>query len=86
MTRSLLFASVLTASAMVTGAGSGISRASMPGVGKGRSKALLVHFGSARALKNATVADIAAVPGFSETLAGRIVAALAADRPPADQP
>ncbi len=58
----------------------------LPGVGKGRSKALLVHFGSARALKNATVADIAAVPGFSETLAGRIVAALAADRPPADQP
>jgi len=60
----------------------------LPGVGKTRSRALLTHFGSASALKKASVAEIAEVPGFSMTLAARVVAALAGHEQPAeaDQP
>lgn len=49
----------------------------LPGVGPVRSRALLTHFGSASALKRATVEEVAAVPGFSPALAARVVAALA---------
>ena len=42
------------------------------GVGAGRKRALLQHFGSARAVAGASLADLAAVSGVSETLAKKI--------------
>jgi excinuclease ABC subunit C len=50
--------------------------AGVPGVGPGRQKALLTRFGSVKGVKEATVEDIARVPGFSVTLANRIKAYL----------
>lgn len=44
----------------------------LAGVGPARKRALLRVFGSSRALKKATVDEIAAVPGISRTLAQRI--------------
>jgi excinuclease ABC subunit C len=44
----------------------------IPGVGPSRRSALLRHFGTVRALKEATVADIAEVDGISEGLARTI--------------
>ena len=49
----------------------------IPGVGTGRRKTLLRHFGSLRALRVATAAQIAEVPGIGPTLAEAIAAALA---------
>jgi excinuclease ABC subunit C len=42
------------------------------GVGAGRKRALLQHFGSARAVSGASLADLSVVPGVSETLARKI--------------
>jgi excinuclease ABC subunit C len=42
------------------------------GVGANRKRALLQHFGSARAVAGASLADLAAVGGVSETLAKKI--------------
>ena len=42
------------------------------GVGTGRKSALLQHFGSARAVAGASLADLSAVSGVSETLAKKI--------------
>jgi excinuclease ABC subunit C len=42
------------------------------GVGAGRKKALLAHFGSAKAVARAGVADLMAVPGISQALARKI--------------
>jgi excinuclease ABC subunit C len=42
------------------------------GIGAARKRALLRHFGSAKAVKNAAVADLAAVEGVSQALAQRI--------------
>ena len=42
------------------------------GVGAGRKKALLAHFGSAKAVSRAGLADLMAVPGISEALAQKI--------------
>ncbi|MBV8976897.1 MAG: excinuclease ABC subunit UvrC [Alphaproteobacteria bacterium] len=42
------------------------------GVGAGRKRALLQHFGSARAVSGASVAELASVGGVSETLAKKI--------------
>lgn len=42
------------------------------GVGPGRKRALLAHFGSAKAVKSASRADLAQVEGVSETLANVI--------------
>jgi len=42
------------------------------GVGAGRKRALLQHFGSARAVAGASLADLSAVSGVSETLAKKI--------------
>ncbi|NIQ57447.1 MAG: hypothetical protein GWN71_29880, partial [Gammaproteobacteria bacterium] len=39
----------------------------IPGIGPTRQQALLTHFGSVRAIREASAADIAAVPGFSDT-------------------
>ncbi|MCA8961508.1 MAG: excinuclease ABC subunit C, partial [Planctomycetes bacterium] len=41
----------------------------IPGVGARRRKSLLAHFGSLKALRNATVEEIAAVPGMTEATA-----------------
>jgi excinuclease ABC subunit C len=45
----------------------------IPGVGAARRTALLVAFGSLAGVRAASVADIAAVPGFSTTLAERVL-------------
>jgi excinuclease ABC subunit C len=45
----------------------------IPGVGPGRRTVLLRTFGSLAGVKAASVADIAALPGFSTTLAQRIL-------------
>ena len=44
----------------------------IPGVGPQKRKALLVHLGSARNVQQASIAEIAAVPGIGDTLAARI--------------
>lgn len=44
----------------------------VPGIGAGRKRALLHHFGSARAVAVATLDDIKAVPGISGALAQKI--------------
>jgi excinuclease ABC subunit C len=46
---------------------------SIPGIGPARQRTLLEKFGSVRALRAATIQDIAALPGFSAKLAGQIV-------------
>ena len=45
----------------------------IPGIGPERQKLLLTRFGSLRGVKEASVADIARIPGFSETLAQRVL-------------
>jgi excinuclease ABC subunit C len=45
----------------------------IPGIGPNRRRTLLAHFGSLAGVKTATPAEIAAVPGFSATLAERIL-------------
>jgi excinuclease ABC subunit C len=42
------------------------------GIGAARKKALLLHFGSAKAVSRAGLADLEAVPGISEAVAKRI--------------
>jgi excinuclease ABC subunit C len=44
----------------------------VPGVGASRKRALLAHFGSAKAVARAGLADLQAVPGISDTLAETI--------------
>ena len=44
----------------------------IPGVGAARKRALLAHFGSAKAVARAGVADLKAVPGVSDALAEAI--------------
>lgn len=44
----------------------------VPGIGAGRKRALLHHFGSARAVAVATIEDIKAVPGISGAIAQKI--------------
>jgi excinuclease ABC subunit C len=47
--------------------------ADIPGIGPGRQQALLTRFGSVRGIRTASVREIARVPGFSETLATRVL-------------
>ncbi len=49
----------------------------LPGVGPARRKALLKHFGSLKALRQATVEQVAAVPGMGQRSAEKLLAALA---------
>lgn len=49
----------------------------VPGLGELRRKALLTYFGSMRKLRQATVAEIAEVPGFGPTLAASVKAVVA---------
>ena len=44
----------------------------LPGVGAARRKALIAKFGSAKAVKEANLEDIAKTPGFSEALARKV--------------
>ena len=44
----------------------------VPGVGAARKRALLAHFGSAKAVANAGLADLKAAPGISDALAEAI--------------
>jgi excinuclease ABC subunit C len=44
----------------------------VPGVGPGRKRALLQHFGSARAVSRAGLSDLEAVDGISANLARAI--------------
>jgi len=44
----------------------------VPGVGEKRKKALLTHFGSLERVKQASVEELAAVPGIPESLAKRV--------------
>ncbi|MBY6115139.1 excinuclease ABC subunit UvrC [Mameliella alba] len=46
----------------------------VPGVGASRKRALLAHFGSAKAVSRANLADLKAVDGVSDALAERIYA------------
>jgi excinuclease ABC subunit C len=48
----------------------------VPGVGPKRKKALLRKFGSLKAIKDATVEEIAATPGFTKAVAERVLEAL----------
>jgi excinuclease ABC subunit C len=41
----------------------------VPGIGPARKKALLMHFGTARAVRNASLDDLARAPGVSEAVA-----------------
>jgi excinuclease ABC subunit C len=41
----------------------------VPGIGPGRKRALLMHFGTARAVKNAALEDLEKAPGISGTMA-----------------
>jgi excinuclease ABC subunit C len=44
----------------------------IPGVGPGRKRALLAHFGSAKAVKGASVDELSSVEGINQRLAGSI--------------
>jgi excinuclease ABC subunit C len=46
----------------------------VPGIGPGRKRALLNHFGSARGVKNAGLDDLEATPGISRQIARQIYA------------
>ncbi len=48
----------------------------IPGIGAGRRKALLSHFGGIRGVRQAGVEELASVPGVSQNLAQRIFDAL----------
>jgi excinuclease ABC subunit C len=44
----------------------------IPGIGPARKKALLHHFGSARGVKQAGLADLEAAPGISKEIAQKV--------------
>lgn len=57
-----------------TGMESALDR--VPGIGPKRKRALLRKFGSLKAIREATVEEIAATPGFTRSLAERVLAGL----------
>ena len=44
----------------------------VPGIGPNRKRALLMHFGTARAVKGAALEDLERVPGISKAMASQI--------------
>jgi excinuclease ABC subunit C len=57
---------------------------SIPGVGATRRRSLLHAFGSVQGVRDASLADIAALPGFGDALARRVHEALGVLPPPGD--
>ena len=43
-----------------------------PGLGPGRKRALLMHFGTARAVRNAALQDLEKAPGISAAVARKV--------------
>lgn len=58
----------------------------IPGLGEVKAKALLRHFGSVKAIRNATIEELQAVSGIGPTLAEAIAQALASESPLSDSP
>lgn len=56
----------------------------IPGLGEGRRRALISHFGSVAAMRKASVEEIAAVPGVGPRTAETIASALAIQEPNVD--
>jgi excinuclease ABC subunit C len=56
----------------------------VPGIGETRRKALLRHFGSVKAVREATVEQLAAAPGMTKKAAAAVARHLAAPEPAAD--
>ncbi len=52
----------------------------IPGIGPRRQRALLTRFGSVRGIREASVEEIARMPGFSDTLAARVLTYLGVAR------
>lgn len=48
----------------------------VPGIGPSRKKALLMHFGTARAVRSASLEDLARAPGVSATVARQVYSTL----------
>ena len=44
----------------------------MPGIGPARKKALLMHFGTAKAVKSAALEDLQKAPGVSTAVAQQV--------------
>jgi excinuclease ABC subunit C len=44
----------------------------VPGIGPARKKALLMHFGTARAVRNASLRDLQQAPGVSAAVAQQV--------------
>ena len=44
----------------------------MPGIGPNRKRALLMHFGTARAVKGAALDDLERAPGISKEMARQL--------------
>ena len=44
----------------------------IPGIGPNRKRALLMHFGTARAVKGAALEDLERAPGISKTMARQL--------------
>ncbi|WP_430984589.1 helix-hairpin-helix domain-containing protein, partial [Escherichia coli] len=44
----------------------------VPGIGPARKKALLMHFGTARAVRNASLEDLQKAPGVSAAVAQQL--------------
>lgn len=63
-------------------AGMGSALDDIPGLGPARRRALLRHFGGLRGVRQAGIADLARVPGISQSLAARVYAGLHGGEPP----
>jgi len=57
--------------------------ADVPGIGPGRQRSLLRHFGSLKKIRDANVEELAAVPGMTAAAAASVVARLGAPPAPA---
>ena len=51
----------------------GSSLSEIDGIGEAKAKQLLKHFGSLKAIKNASIKELSSVNGISETIAGNII-------------
>jgi excinuclease ABC subunit C len=58
----------------------------IPGVGPSKRRALLTAFGSVQGVRAASIAEVAAVPGFSAVSARRLLLALGVELTPVNAP